>query len=475
MQISINSISDKKYYNNFYKNQPKQHLNQSFGSNKMAQNQIKSELYRYLYGIDFNKTKLITANEIKELIRNCKNKVTNFGNLKQEYGQEIGEKLFNALRYQNNEFFVGKNPNVKIEDFTTYNQQWVNYSEEEKWNLITRYANLNNGEYLDFWRNNPEKLVMSVNKNAYLPSQLKNFNSETWSAILDSYIKVFNNNDKVDIIDAMRKYSADYFAHRINFLPLINELLDNLIEKVENKQISYPIFQKEMNNLYNLIKASRIQFYEDFDKDTKFLNQIKNYAEINPFEYCSSRLIANNLRYNIQGEINRLCNYDEIKVLTENLKKASKTSTEKESQIPLMRNDGISFFNSLNSDEINLTDLMSNGYFGDFASKKNVLEYLNNKKPEIKRTTFLSTAIKPYQFSHTPVIWNLTLGKGVNYIYLSQIVDQLNSSSCTTEAELLVHPCTLKINSAKYDTGNILILDADILPPKETSSKENLI
>ncbi len=475
MQISINTISDKKYYHNFYKKQPEQHLNQSFGSNKIAQNQIKSELYRYLYGIDFNKTKLITVDEIKELIRNCKNKFTNLENLKQEYGQEIGEKLFNALRYQNNEFYVGKDPNAKVRDFKTYDQQWITYSEEEKWNLITRYANLNNGEYLDFWRNNPEKLVMSVNKNAYLPSQLKNFNSETWSAILDSYIKVFNNNDKVSIMDAMRKYSADYFSHRINFLPQINELLDNLIAKVENKQITYPIFQKEMDKLYDLIKASRIQFYENFEEDTNFKNHIKNYAKSSLLVYCSLSFIAQHLRCNIQDRINKLCNYDEIKVLTENLKKVSITSTEKESKIPLMRNDSIGFFNLLNTDEINLTDLMSKAYFGDFASKKCVLDYFNSKKPEINRTTFLSTAIKPYQFSHTPVIWNLTLGKGVNYIYLSQIVDQLDSSSCTTEAELLLHPCTLKINSAKYDTGHVLILDADILPPKEKSSKENII
>lgn len=474
MQISINSISDKKYFHNFYKKQPKEYRNPKFGSNKIVQNQIKSERYQYLYGMNFDKTKLITANEIKELIKNCKDKISNFENLKTEYGQEIGEKLFNALQYQNNEFFVGNNPNAKIEDYDTYFQQWTTYSEEEKWNLITRYANLNNGKYLDFWRNNPEKLVMSVNNNAYLPSQLKNFNSETWSTILDSYINVFNNNDKVSIIDAMLKYSTDAFFPRINFLPQINKLFDNLIAKVENKQISYSIFQKEMNNLYNLLKASRIKLCEDYDEDTKFKNQIKNYAKNNPFEDDSAKLIANNLR-NLQAIINKLCNYDEIKVLIENLKKASITSTEKGAKIPLMRNDGISFFNSLNTDEINLIDLMSNGYFGNIASKQKVLEFFNNKKPEINRTTFLSTAIKPYQFSHTPVIWNLTLGKGVNYLYLSQIVDQLKSHTKSTEAELLVNPCSLKINSAKYDTDNVLVLDADVLPLNENLSKESLI
>lgn len=475
MQISINSISDKKYYNNFCKKMPKQLQNPTFGMNKLAQNQIESKFYRGLSGIDFNKTNLITENEIVKLLANCKNKISDFEKLKTEYGKEIGEKLFNALRFQNNEFFAGDNPNARINNHQSYLNKFVKFTEEEKFNLITRYANLNNGKYLDFWRNNPEKLLMSVNMNTYLPSQLKNFNSETWSAILDSYTKVFDHKDKAEIIDAMSKYTFDMYSKKVNFLPQINELLDNLIAKVENKQITYPIFQKEIKKIYRLIEDSRLQFSDDLDVDLKFKNYIKSYTESNSFSSCSSELIANHLRNDIQRIINEYCEYDKIKMLIENLKKASITSTEKESKIPLWRDDNICFFNSLNSDEINLTDLMTKAYFRNLKSQNEVLNYFNNKKPTINRRAFLSTAIKPYQFAHTPIKWNLTLRKGVNYLYISQITDQLDCQTAVTEAELLVHPCTLKINRAKYDNDSILVLEADILPPEENLSKESLI
>lgn len=474
MQISINPILESKYYTNPYKNEPKQESNLAFRSNKLAANFIKSDIYRGLSGIDFNKTNLITIDEVRDLLLKCKNNQIDLKDLISEYGQEIGEKLFKALNYKNNQYFLGDNPNAEEENYLDYFNQFKILTGYEKLSLMTQYANLNDGKYLDFWRNNPEKLSMSVNMNTYLPSQLKNFNSETWNAILNSYIKIFNHKDKAEIMDAMLKYSFDGYSRKINFLPQINDLIDSLIVKLENKQITFSVFQKEMKNLYNLIESSKISFCDDYDKDLRFRNHIKAYSQNDYFAYSSPKSLANNLR-NCQNFINDTCNYEKIRDLINNLKKVSLSSTEKDFKIPLWRSDRIKFFNSLNSDRNNITSLMEKAQFGDVESKNKVLEYFNVQKPEIKRNAFLSTAIKPYEFSKTAVKWNLTLEKGVNYLYFSQVIDQLKCSSHTTEAELLVHPCILKIKSAKYDTDNILILDADILPPKENLSKESLI
>lgn len=465
MLLSINPIFEK-YNNNFYQKKSKQVQNTSFGSNKLVQNFIKSDINKGLFESNFNKGNLITTDEIKCLLLQCQNKKINLQELITEYGKENGKKLFKALRFKNNEFFIGNNPNASIENLELYYKQFKNFSEDRKLSLITRYANLRNGKYLDFWRNNPEKLLMSVNLNTYLPSQLKCFNSETWEAILDSYIAVFNNKDRANIIDSIVKYSFDGYSQKINFLPQINNLLNNLISKLENNQVTDSVFRKEMDRLYNLIIDSRIVFYDDSEKNAKFKDSIKDSC--NRFEHCSSIKIVNNLRNCVQNPINEACGYNEIKNLINNLKKVSICSTQKESGIPLLRNDGISFFKSLDTACEKITDLMSKAKSGDFVSKNKVLDYFNHKLPEINRLTFLSTAIKPYEFMRTPVKWNLTLGQGVNYLYLSQIVDQIKVRAAVTEAELLIHPCKLKVNGAKYN-DDVLVIDATILPLKNAA------
>lgn len=154
MQISINPLLESKYYKNLYKKEPKQESNLAFRSNKLVTNSIKSDIYRGLSGIDFNKTNLITIDEVRDLLLKCKNNQFDLKDLISEYGQEIGEKLFKALNYKNNEYFWGNNPNAEGETYLDYFNQFKILTGYEKLSLMTQYANLNDGKYLDFWRNN---------------------------------------------------------------------------------------------------------------------------------------------------------------------------------------------------------------------------------------------------------------------------------------------------------------------------------
>ena len=99
------------------------------------------------------------------------------------------------------------------------------------------------------------------------------------------------------------------------------------------------------------------------------------------------------------------------------------------------------------------------GARSDNKLRTKALNYFNNTQPIMERASFLSTAIKPHEFMQKDIKWNLTLATGAKYLY----IEPVKCFSDGSEAELLIHPCKLKINHASYNDDR-LILDADILP-----------
>ena len=172
----------------------------------------------------------------------------------------------------------------------------------------------------------------------------------------------------------------------------------------------------------------------------------------------SSQLVASNLKNFILEPMNKLCSFNEIQELIKDLKRVSITSTERDSKIPIWRDDNLSFFDSIDIEGEQISSLMDKAK-KDTSSRIKVLKYFNDTQPTIKRNSFLSTAIKPHEFMERPVKWHFSLEKGIKYLY----IEPFKCFSSETEAEILIHPCRLKINKAEYN-ANRWLLDAQILP-----------
>lgn len=371
MAINRNQLSSVNYSIN--------NKQASFKSSIGINNNIKKipSHYNFPISIDELKKVLLTFAEIAEPVKT----------LSQKHGQLLGEKLQKASEYRREEFYIGNRLNA--DDIDYYLNNFKTFSEDEKLKLMADFANLNNGQYLDYWVSNPEQLSIYVNHDGYLPLKLKQFNEKTWNTILKSYIEILKNSSKTNIIDALLKYSSNYFCRQIN----------------------------------------------------TFLN----HGSINA---------------NDSKEI------DEIKELIKTLKQVSITSSIEEKSIPLWRDDNESLFDSIEVYGEKLSNLIHSALRGNNANAEIVLDYFNKTKPSIERKGFLSTAIKPFEYMKKKIKWHLNLDVGVNYLYISDIIDQIKRpESFTTEAELLVHPCTLEINKAEIKEKK-LNLNATIKPLK---------
>ncbi len=455
MEIITNYNIKNNYLSPFRLNkQEKTVLIPAFKGKDFLFNQINSNINRAIFNL--KSTNLFSFNEIKELIAAAKEKVKNIKIIESEYGKTISNKFIDKLQYQCDEFFVGTNPNYdeSVYDFESYFKQYKIYSENEKVTLATEFANINNGRYTDFWRKNPEKLLLFINNTKFLPSQLKNFNPETWDAVISSFIKVFEDKDKTNIINSIIKYSHDGYAQKINFLLQINKVLNDIIIKLENNQITRADYQNQISKLKSLVK--NINITKDIGYDVK--KCMENWLKHLPEEISISPKLISYLKTFVQEPVNGFSNYKEIELITNYLKKVYLTATHKDSKIPLWRDESLSFFDSLEINGDIISNLMRDAR-NNLSSRAKILNYFNNSKPVIERNSFLSTALKPHEFMKKDIKWNLTLCDGVKYLY----VEPLKCFSDGSEAELLIHPCKLKITQAEYNDEK-WILDADILP-----------
>ena len=427
-----------------------------FQGKDFISNSIKSDINKAILNFH-SKNTVPTVDEIKNLVTIGREKVKDAELLKLEYGEKISEKFITAMQAQRKDYFIGKNPNFDetVYNIESYFEQFKIYSDEEKMSLAAQLANLNNGKYLNFWRANPEKLLFFINNTEYLPSQLKNFNTETWDAVISSFIKIFEDGDKTNIINAIIKYARDGFAHKVNFLPQINDLLKSIIIRLETRKITFEEYQKEILKLNSLIKHSKITQDMEQEQEKRILMLTKPLPDNISL---SSQLVASNLKKFILEPMNKICSFNEVQELIKDLKRASITSTERDSKIPIWRDDNLSFFDSIDIEGEQISSLMDKAK-KDTSSRIKVLKYFNDTQPTIKRNSFLSTAIKPHEFMERPVKWHFSLEKGIKYLY----IEPFKCFSSETEAEILIHPCRLKINKAEYN-ANRWLLDAQILP-----------
>lgn len=417
--------------------------------------ELISNINQGLLRVASKNDKYITIEEIKKLISSF---TLDKAKLTKKYGKCFANDLILSFQRNNQEYFIGENPN-DTEDYQQYRNCFKIYSQEEKYKLITDFANINNGAYLDFWKKNPEKLLMYVNENAFLPSQIKYFNKETLEAILKSHTSIFQDKDRIKAIDAINKYTTDYYNRKVNFAQEIRNIMAETIEKLEQNKISLGDTQKNLTRVYDLIQNLKMSFYNDdtnhLQLDATFNSQLQALTEPE-IEHYSHDFILTTLK-NLKQVMDK--NYEEEKIdeIIKYLCKVSITSTDKEKQIPIWRDDNFTFFNNIELNGEKLSTLAQEGCHGNKTKLKQVLKYFNTQKPLIERNCFLSTSIKPYEFMNKPIKWNFQMGEGLKYLYISDIARNY------LEAELLIHPCNIKIQSASFD-GKKIVIDALLVP-----------
>ncbi len=458
MNITTNYNVNNKYQSNICTSNINYKKNIVFNGKDFLSSSINSDINKAIVNVKSNSSNYATLDEIKKIMLLATEKMDNLKKIGANYEKNLKNIFIKGVQNDNNKFFVGKNPNYdeNFYNIDTFYEQYKEFSEDEKLLMIRDFANLNNGKYINYWRRNPEKLSFFVNNTMFLPSQMKNFNSETWDAVIESIIKVFEYDQESEVINSIMRYSTDGNARKINFLKPINDLLSETIANLENRKFSQKDYLNNILKIKELINDSSI--FSNID----YLEQKSNFdVLLSPLPegcYISPKILASNLKNFVLNLINEICDYETIQKITNNLKKVHIVSSKDEQNILLWRDDSCNFFN-IQEFEGELMGRYMKYALTDSTKRVKLLTYFNTQNPEIERKTFLSTALKPFEFMKKDIKWNLKIGEGVKYLY----IEPFKFFGRGEEAELLVHPCKLKINNAEC-CDKKWILNADILP-----------
>lgn len=326
---------------------------------------------------------------------------------------------------------------------------------------MTFIANNNDGKYLDFWKNNPEKLLGYNNTNKLLYEQICLFDENTWDSIIACYKTLFDEKIDEKMINAVIKYTGSGSYDKINGVLRFNDKVNKIVsslepcEKLNSDEIN--LLKNNISYINDLMpkRLSMLFLYRPEDKKiftrqlVSLMNSIENQNEL---DKTSIENLIKGLK-DLQQQINNISKEDGSESITENLRKLFLVSSSKESDIPLTRIETTDFFNSLIFEGEKLSKLMLDAENNPELETK-ILKYFNETKPSFHQPGFLSTSIEPYETLAGNVRWHLNMGENVKYFYLSDCIHAFHNANNKTEAEILIHPDhTIKVSKAVNEKG----------------------
>jgi len=339
-------------------------------------------------------------------------------------------------------------------------------------NEMTKIANMNNGKYLEFWKNNPEKMVIYINSDTTTAGQVDDFNEAAWDIIIGDYKLFCEKKFDKEAVDAVIRYGELGVYDGINgFLRFDNKVNESL--KLFDEPPSTDSRKKLRENLLYLHKLTNERLgnfgknINDGDNIQKEICEKLNILLGRVEQLSDSELI------NIKEELNNLRVFmkslavnSNVKRTIDRLKKNFILSGNTEKNLVLVRKETTDSFESLFLDGENLAKLMIEAREKP-AVREKILEHFNKSKPSLHQPGFLSTSISPYSTLAGTVKWILKLDKNVKYSYVSDLAHILGGDKGGTEAELLVHPGhNIKILSAKFDNSNLKWTIGGIISPE---------
>lgn len=323
---------------------------------------------------------------------------------------------------------------------------------------ITKIINKNNGKYIDFWQQHPDKTAIYINSKTTTAGQIELFSEEIWDFIVKNYKHFCEHKFDNEAIKAIIDYSGMSGYDRFNSFLRANYSIDKLIQSL-NKQSDFSEqifvqFKNKIDNLESILK--RFFVGKNFDEATNNrehllnkLNELKNL----PINENNKQILINKL-VEIKEFLNKLSFEHEIEKNIEAIKKYAVLVDNEDKSITLLR--------TATTDELedvvfengeSLLSLIDSG-IKDNLTIENIKTRIEKENPIMTQSGFLSTSIAPYKTLAGNVQWILKMDEGVKYNYLSDISHIFDYTNGGTEAEVLINPAhKIRINNAQYQNG----------------------
>jgi len=317
---------------------------------------------------------------------------------------------------------------------------------------ITTIINKNNGKYLEFWKKNPEKMLMYVKANEKIGEQLAAYDDAAWDTVIGAY-KSFCENPDLKLMEALSDYGGfgkyDNINASLRFNGEIDEILKSLERKVNIETINLNL--SRMNHFTDkMYVRNGLHGGGEETKDliSKKLNSL--IEKVKEGNETDINFIKNELQ-DLKKQMNSLASEAKFTNTINTITQRPIISNDIEANLKLGRNETSDCFSSLLMDGENLAKLMVDARENPELQDK-IIKYFGNQNPSLIQPGFLSTSISPYSSLSGNIKWDLKLGKNVKYSYVSDLACISGRDSGNGEAEILIHPGhKIKILNAKFE------------------------
>lgn len=344
----------------------------------------------------------------------------------------------------------------------------INY---DKINNLMRVINKNDGKYVDFWRNNPDKMAVYINSETVSANQLMNFDDTAWDVVIGQLKTLFERPINKDILDSINLYSGLSGYDQINGMLRFNyqaqRILDSINEKALPVDSEITRLKTEINSLKQItcrlymgktLEDKRSNFEVISNKISNLDSCLKNGANTEEFKVELTKL---------KEFINKIFTENGYNKQISDMEAIAVHSTPETQTLKLVRNETSDCFEQFMLGNEKLSELMLK-VMENPELKSKILDYFNKSQPALYCPSFISTSIFPYETLAGNVKWYLRLGKDVKYAYISDLTHLFHHRSSDTEAELLVFPGhKINIKSADYRDSKWRI-KGEIVPERES-------
>lgn len=305
---------------------------------------------------------------------------------------------------------------------------------------MTILANRCDGKYLDFWKENPEflKFYTMSHGNLLMNEQLFSFDKNVWNELISNFIKSVDGTMNQEQLTSLLKYSMNSYYDNINGLLRIKDALE---KPITPENLDYMKGLIEFRSLFGIVPE-------------KMKGCQKNVLDM--IERIGKKLDSSE---NVEKDVEELKNYinslDNQLGLTSMINNIKESSSVLENDIQVTRLEFPEFLRGVNSNGGDIYEMIQNSKTNPEAVAQIEKFFDEGGQISVIRPEFLSTSIPPYSLREYSAKFNITLKKGVEYAYTSDLQHCFKGMRDSTEAEILVMPGhKMTITNAKYQRND---------------------
>lgn len=335
--------------------------------------------------------------------------------------------------------------------------------DKDGFQFMTKFVNICDGKYAEYWRSNPDKLVLITNAGSLQNKIDKNLSEAEWDIIINSFKTLFDGKTDAKTIEAVVKYKGTDFDN-VNGTIIHQNHLDKILKSLDKKEsLSSQEIQKIKFQLKHLQDVLENQLFisdlsmKDYHKAIyQEFNDILNCLDKEKFNSKEINQLKNKL-INFKNSIINVWKEKNIQDTTRFITELIINHGEKLDGIALNRVERSlkgSMLSTIEVDGQPLSELMIKAKTDENARSK-ISSYLNNNQPVLERDSFMSTSLPLVNAFHdNDVYWKLTPQKGVKGLYIEDAYDILRERKEGREAEVLIQRGSkIQIKKAELKNG----------------------